>query len=98
MLLSAAHAHQTPSDPLSLSQSELENDFAVNLTSAYLSAQEAVHGFETLPADLAKSFIYTGNGLNTKPLPVLTSLGLGKAAMAHVLEAAVLAHKDNKQT
>ena len=68
------------------------------MTSAYLSAQAAVRGFEKLPVDLPKSFIYTGNGLNARPLPYLMSLGLGKSAMAHVLETAVIAYKDRNWT
>ncbi|TAQ86978.1 hypothetical protein B7494_g4681 [Chlorociboria aeruginascens] len=89
----AYSVHQTSAGPLSLSQEKFEYDFAVNTTSAYLAAQEAVKGFATLPADWPKSFIYTANGLNVKPMPQLVSLGLGKTAMAHVLETCVLAYK-----
>ncbi|KAJ6144548.1 hypothetical protein N7470_008443 [Penicillium chermesinum] len=43
-----------PQNPLSLSLGQLNYDLAVNVTSAYLAAQEAVKGFETLPAELPK--------------------------------------------
>jgi hypothetical protein len=65
----------------------------VNVTSAYLAAAEAVKGFETLPHDLPKSFIYTANGLNMMPQPRLVSLGLGKTAIAHVIENSTIAFR-----
>ncbi|KAH8645853.1 hypothetical protein BGZ60DRAFT_555809 [Tricladium varicosporioides] len=89
----AYHVYNTGTDPLSLSQEQFEHDLAVNTTSAYLAAQEAVKGFQYLPADFPKSFIYTANGLNMMPMPHLVSLGLGKTAMGHVLETAIMAYE-----
>ncbi|KAJ5537820.1 short chain type dehydrogenase [Penicillium frequentans] len=80
-----------PDNPLSLSLGQLNYDLTVNFTSAYLTAQEAVKGFESLPAEAPKSFIYTANGLNMMPMPRLVSLGLGKTALGHVIENATLA-------
>ncbi|GAP85630.1 putative short-chain dehydrogenase reductase SDR [Rosellinia necatrix] len=57
------------------------SDLNVNTVSPYVAAQQAVAGWATLPADAAKTFIYTGNILNVSvvPLPLYTTLGIGKA-------------------
>lgn len=85
-------------NPLTLSLGQLNYDLAVNVTSAYVAAQEAVKGFATLPDDLPKSYIYTANGLNMMPMPRLVSLGLGKTAMGHVIENATIAFANNGYT
>lgn len=87
-----------PDNPLTLSTAQLEHDLAVNTTSAYVAASEAVKGFETLPKEWPKSFIYTGNGLNVIPQPRFVSLGLAKTAMAHVLECCTLAFQGKGYT
>jgi hypothetical protein len=74
--------------PLALTQAELEDGNAVNITSAYLAAQEAVKGFETLPKGVPKCFIYTGNGFNQIVVPAYVGLGIGKAASANWIEGA----------
>jgi hypothetical protein len=74
--------------PLALTQAELEDGHAVNITSAYLAAAEAVKGFETLPEDVPKSFIYTGNGFNQVVVPAYVGLGIGKSASANWIEGA----------
>jgi hypothetical protein len=66
--------------PLALTQAELEDGHAVNITALYLAAAEAVKGFETLPEDMPKSFIYTGNGMNQLVVPAYVGLGIGKLA------------------
>jgi hypothetical protein len=70
----------------------------VNTTSVYAAAKEAVAGFEKLPADATKTFIYTGNRLNLGPIPVLFDLGVGKAATAHMIQtwSMVLSQKGYK--
>lgn len=78
---------------MSLSGEQFEYDLAVNVTSAYFAAAEAVKGFETLPDELPKSFIYTANGLNMMPQPRLVSLGLGKTAIGHVIENSTIAFR-----
>lgn len=63
----------------------LESDFNVNVLSPYVAAQQAVRGWETLPKELQKTFIYTGNVMNTVILPVAAAvnLGMGKAASSY---------------
>jgi hypothetical protein len=58
-----------------------------------VAAQQAVLGFEQLPDDVSKTFIYTGNAMNTGVVlgPVM-SLGAGKSAMAHIVQAAAAAY------
>jgi NAD(P)-dependent dehydrogenase (short-subunit alcohol dehydrogenase family) len=59
-------------------------DVNINTISAYVAAQQAVSGWETLPAETKKSFIYTGNILNVSilPMPMGLTLGIGKSASA----------------
>lgn len=59
-------------------------DMNVNTNSAYVAAQQAVIGWETLPKDVKKTFIYTGNRSNVviPPMAMLLTLGVGKAASA----------------
>jgi NAD(P)-dependent dehydrogenase (short-subunit alcohol dehydrogenase family) len=83
-----AAAITPPSDPtsvLSVSQDKFSKDINVNTVSPYVAAQEAVKGFETLAKDTKKTFIYTGNMLNTAILPVpgVLTLGVGKSASAY---------------
>jgi hypothetical protein len=85
-------------NPLTLSEAQLNYDLAVNVSSAYCAAGEAIKGFETLPEELPKSFMYTANGLNMMPQPRLVSLGLGKTAMGHVIENCTLAFKGKAWT
>ncbi|KAL2847780.1 hypothetical protein BJY01DRAFT_262888 [Aspergillus pseudoustus] len=75
---------------LSIPVSSFEADLNVNTVSPYLAAQEAVKRWEALPGDLKKTFIYTGNGLNTAQLPnaAMLNLGVGKSASAYWLAVA----------
>ncbi|KAK5311531.1 hypothetical protein LTR93_011684 [Exophiala xenobiotica] len=50
-----------PANPLTVSVEQLECDTALTSTSAYVAALETVAGFETLPKEVPKTFIYTGN-------------------------------------
>lgn len=81
-------------DPLSLQLGDFSKDLNVNLTGAFVAAQQAATGFAQLPDSAAKTFIYTGNILNTIIIPPLLSLGVGKAATAHVIQSAAAAYKD----
>jgi hypothetical protein len=47
-----------------------------------------VKGFEALPDELPKSFLFTGNALDEIVIPGLSSLGVGKSATAHLIKAA----------
>lgn len=80
-----AAALTPPPDPNSLFSVPTEafaSDLSINTTSAYVAAQQAVSGWETLPADTKKTFIYTGNALNVQliPGPAMLTLGVGKSA------------------
>jgi NAD(P)-dependent dehydrogenase (short-subunit alcohol dehydrogenase family) len=63
----------------------LASDFNVNVLSAYVAAQQAVRGWETLPKEAKKTFIYTGNMMNTMIVPVAAAvnLGIGKSASSY---------------
>lgn len=75
---------------LSIPAARFTHDLNVNTVSAYVAAQEAAKGWETLPAETKKSFIYTGNILNVAvlPVPLMLDLGVGKAASAYWLGVA----------
>lgn len=64
----------------------------INTVSVYAAAQAAIAGWATLDADASKTFIYTGNGLITKPMPALLDLGVGKQASGHIIEALAMAY------
>ncbi|KAI0205637.1 hypothetical protein F4808DRAFT_409748 [Astrocystis sublimbata] len=69
---------------------DVTSDLNVNTVSPYVAAQQAVAGWETLPAGIKKTFIYTGNVLNITviPMALFTNLGMGKAASAYWLGVA----------
>lgn len=69
---------------LSVPVESVGNDLNINTISPYVAAQQAVSGWETLPAETKKTFIYTGNILNTLilPAPMMLNLGMGKSASA----------------
>jgi NAD(P)-dependent dehydrogenase (short-subunit alcohol dehydrogenase family) len=71
----------------SLPAEKFAADLDVNTVSTYVTAQETVKGWETLAKDTKKTFIYTGNGLNSSvvPVPVYLDLGVGKSASAHLI-------------
>lgn len=83
-----------PNDPLSLQLADFNKDFNINTVSAFVAAQQAATGFAQLPNSAAKTFIYTGNILNTTIIPPLLDLGVGKAATAHIIQSAATAYKD----
>lgn len=59
-------------------------DVAVNTISPYAAAQQALLGWETLPKESKKTFIYTGNILNVAvvPMPMMMTGAVGKAGSA----------------
>lgn len=69
----------------SIPAARFAHDLDVNTVSAYAAAQQAVAGWETLPKEAKKTFIYTGNILNVAvlPVPLMLDLGVGKAASAY---------------
>lgn len=75
---------------LSIPTERVVSDLNINTVSAYVAAQEAVKAWQDLPSEVKKSFIYTGNILNVKvlPVPVFLNLGVGKSASAFWVGAA----------
>jgi NAD(P)-dependent dehydrogenase (short-subunit alcohol dehydrogenase family) len=69
---------------LSVSAENVTLDLNVNTISPYVAAQQAVSGWESLPEETKKTFIYTGNITNVSivPMPMMLDLGMGKAASA----------------
>ncbi|KIW53723.1 hypothetical protein PV05_09269 [Exophiala xenobiotica] len=65
---------------------DVQEDLAINTTSAYAAAHEAMISFQALPSTVPKTFIYTGNILNEGPIPGSLTLGVGKIASAHMIE------------
>lgn len=75
---------------LSIPAENVALDLNVNTISPYVAAQQAVSGWETLPKDTKKTFIYTGNISNVSiiPMPLILNLGVGKSASAYWLGVA----------
>ncbi|KAJ5144743.1 hypothetical protein N7448_002135 [Penicillium atrosanguineum] len=90
----AAATFNDANDPLALPLTNFARDLTINTTSAFAAAQQAALSFTDLPDSASKTFIYTGNILNTKTLPVFLDLGVGKSATAHVIESAAKAYSD----
>lgn len=74
----------------SIAAPKFTNDILVNTVSPFVAAQEAVKGWDNLPKEVKKSFIYTGNITNTVvlPVPMFVTLGVGKSASAYWLGVA----------
>ncbi|KAJ5753518.1 uncharacterized protein N7511_007671 [Penicillium nucicola] len=90
----AAVTPSDPKDPLSLSLADFTNDTNINTISAFAAAKEAAASFAQLPETASKTFIYTGNILNTTTMPPLLDLGVGKAATAHIIQSAAETYAD----
>lgn len=69
---------------LSVPAESVTGDFVVNTVSPYIAAQQAVRGWETLPEETKKTFIFTGNITNVQivPMPMMLNIGIGKSASA----------------
>ncbi|EXJ92922.1 hypothetical protein A1O3_01478 [Capronia epimyces CBS 606.96] len=83
-----------PKDPFALPLAAFNRDVAINITSAFVAAQQAASGFAQLPSSASRTFIYTGNILNVAILPSFLSQGMGKSAGAHMIWAASAAYQD----
>ena len=95
VLYNAAAVNPTaPNDTLSVSLQDYTAAMNIGVNSAFAAAQQAVLGFHKLPTDLQKTFLFTGNGLNTMVMPPLLNLGMPKAAAAHMIEAAAQSYAD----
>jgi hypothetical protein len=84
-----------PKDPFSISLNDFVKDMHVNTTSVFVAVQQALATFAKLPASASKTFIFTGNALNTDLVVLpLTGAGAGKSATAHLIHAASMAYAD----
>ncbi|EOO01327.1 putative short-chain dehydrogenases protein [Phaeoacremonium minimum UCRPA7] len=90
----AAATRLDPKNPLRLDLDDFNRTFAINTTSSLIAAQQAVLAFEELPESASKTFIYTGNCTNVKPIVALMDAGVGKSASAHIIQCAAEAYKD----
>jgi len=94
-VIAYAAIHNEPKNPFSTSLADFTNDLNINTTSAYAAAQEATLGFEQLPDTTARTFIYTGNIMNNNfVIDTITTLGVGKSATAHLIQAAAAVYAD----
>ena len=77
----------------------LKEDAGLNIWGVYTAFQLATKGWASLPDNPAqpKTFILTGNILPFAPIPRLVSLGIGKSAGAHMIEAATLTEAFQKK-
>ncbi|OAP62650.1 hypothetical protein AYL99_01877 [Fonsecaea erecta] len=90
----SASTFTPPQDPFALPLAAFNRDVAINITSAFVAAQQATLGFAQLPVSASRTFIYTGNILNMTILPGFIDQGMGKSAGAHMIWAASAAYKD----
>lgn len=82
-------------DPFSsIPLTNFTRDLAINTTSVFVAAQQAVLGFKQLPPTASKTFIFTGNILNVTTIASLLNSGVGKSATAHIIQSASIAYKD----
>jgi NAD(P)-dependent dehydrogenase (short-subunit alcohol dehydrogenase family) len=81
---------QNNSSPLSIPPEALANNLNVNVISPFVAAHVASEGWSKLDSATNKVFIYTGNIQNqvVLPVPLMLSLGIGKAAAGHWIEFA----------
>jgi NAD(P)-dependent dehydrogenase (short-subunit alcohol dehydrogenase family) len=95
VLYNAATVKPTaPNDTLSVPLEDYTTSMNIGVNSAFAAAQQAVLGFAQLPSDVQKSFIFTGNILNTTVMTPLLTLGIPKAAAAHMIQAAAQSYAD----
>ncbi|KAK9384961.1 hypothetical protein V1515DRAFT_631256 [Lipomyces mesembrius] len=90
VIYNAYAVHIVPADDaFSLASTAMQKDLAVNVSSLYVAIQETVKGWKNL-FSCHKVFIFTGNTLNVSgAMPSFLTLGVGKAAGAHLIDAAV---------
>lgn len=92
--LAADRVTLDPQDPLtSVSIEETTRLLTVNVISPLIAAQEAVKGFKTLPASASRTFIATGNLLNTTAWPAVLTFGMTKTALAHLIRGSSIAYE-----
>ena len=72
-------------DLFSIPEDAFQKDVQIAIVSSFVAGREAVRGFDTLPADVPKSFILIGNiqDVINLQIPAITTLGVGKAGAAY---------------
>ena len=96
VIYNAAAAHFTNAkESFNISTEVFEQNLSINVTSPFVAAREAIAGFQRLPTDTPKTFIYTGNTANEAPLPGFLTLGVGKTATAHAIELADKVYRED---
>lgn len=80
------------SDPLCVSVADFTSDLNVNTISVFAAAQESVKAFQQLPETASRTFIFTGNCLNTTIMAPIFTGGVGKSASAHLIQSAAAAY------
>lgn len=94
VIYNAASLVPSVDHPFSVSLEDFQKSLSVNTTSTFAAAKLAVEGFAKLPTSTPKAFIFTGNALNGAVMPMLLTLGVGKAASSHIVQAAATAYAD----
>ncbi|KAK4702863.1 hypothetical protein P7C70_g3348, partial [Phenoliferia sp. Uapishka_3] len=87
VVLYNAYSHiQTP-EPFSIPIEEFASSLAINVTSPYSAASEALAGLEDIKkAGSDLTVLYTGNGLNAVRFSSTLALGVGKNASLHWIQ------------
>lgn len=96
--LAAERNARDAEDPLNgITPDELQHEFAINTLSPMLAAQEAVKGFKQLPDSSSRTFIFTGNLLNTDRLvwPQVLTFAAAKTSTAKWIKFAAAGYKKN---
>lgn len=84
-----------PEDNLNgLSLGDVQEEISVNLFSPLFAAGEAIKGFRQLPGTASRTFIFTGNALNTVINPGALTFAMGKTATAQMVSFASVAYRN----
>lgn len=84
----SAGAPNEANNPFSISLGDFEQAVNVTTTSVFAAAKQATIGFAQLPDSASKTFIYTGNALNSLIIAPLMAAGVGKSGTAHMMRNA----------
>ena len=75
----ALFSHDGPDPILGFSSDALNTSMTINCSSAVVAMAESIEAFRTLPDSASKTFIYTGNALNTVLIPGMMTFGIAKS-------------------
>lgn len=92
--LAASATFGDPKDTFAVELEDFTRSLAINTTSAFVAAQQAVRAFEKLPETASRTFIYTGNITPVAPILALMDAGVGKSGAAHIVQCGALGYKD----